>query len=57
MMTAGGVESTGNPTDVAIQGDGFLRVATGNVATTPPTFDADPVHPGRRPDDQRRTAT
>jgi flagellar hook protein FlgE len=38
-MTAGGVESTGNATDVAIQGDGFLRVANGNVATTPPTFD------------------
>lgn len=39
-MSAGGVESTGNATDVAIQGDGFLRVANGNVATTPPTFDA-----------------
>src|ERR1700733_4992299 len=39
-MTTGGVESTGNATDVAIQGNGFLRVANGNVATTPPTFDA-----------------
>jgi flagellar hook protein FlgE len=39
-MTAGGVESTGNATDVAITGDGFLRVADGNVATTPPAFDA-----------------
>jgi flagellar hook protein FlgE len=39
-MTAGGVESTGNATDVAIQGDGFLRVADGDVASTPPTFDA-----------------
>src|SRR6201994_800982 len=40
VMTAGGVESTGNATDVAIQGSGWLRVANGNVSTTPPTFDA-----------------
>jgi flagellar hook protein FlgE len=40
VMTAGGVESTGNATDVGIQGNGFLRVADGNVATTPPTFDS-----------------
>ena len=39
-MSAGGVESTGNATDVAIQGNGWLRVADGNVAATPPTFDA-----------------
>jgi flagellar hook protein FlgE len=39
-MTTGGVESTGNATDVAIQGNGFLRVANGSVATTPPAFDA-----------------
>src|SRR5271167_3336206 len=26
IMTVGGTQSTGNPTDVAIQGDGFLRV-------------------------------
>jgi flagellar hook protein FlgE len=29
-MTAGGVANTGNATDVAIQGDGFLQVANGN---------------------------
>jgi len=40
VMTAGGVETTGNTTDVAIQGSGWLRVANGNVAATPPTFDA-----------------
>ena len=40
VMTAGGVESTGNATDIAIQGNGWLRVANGNVSTTPPTFDA-----------------
>jgi len=40
VMTAGGVESTGNATDVAIQGNGWLRVANGNVSATPPTFDA-----------------
>ena len=34
------VETTGNATDVAIQGNGWLRVANGNVSTTPPTFDA-----------------
>ena len=39
VMTAGGVESTGNATDVAIQGNGWLRVANGNVSATPPTFD------------------
>jgi flagellar hook protein FlgE len=39
VMTAGGVESTGNATDVAIQGNGWLRVANGNVSTSPPTFD------------------
>jgi flagellar hook protein FlgE len=43
-MTAGGVESTGNATDVSIQGDGFLIVANGapTVAapqvTTPPEY-------------------
>jgi flagellar hook protein FlgE len=40
-MTAGGVESTGNATDVAIQGDGFLQVANGApsslTATSPVT--------------------
>ena len=40
VMTAGGVESTGNATDVAIQGNGWLRVANGNVSATPPTFDS-----------------
>ncbi len=40
VMTAGGIESTGNATDVAIQGNGWLRVANGNVSATPPTFDA-----------------
>jgi flagellar hook protein FlgE len=39
VMTAGGVESTGSATDVAIQGNGWLRVANGNVSTSPPTFD------------------
>jgi flagellar hook protein FlgE len=40
MMVQGGVESTANPSDVAIQGDGFLRVANGDVSSTPPAFDA-----------------
>jgi flagellar hook protein FlgE len=36
LMNAGSLESTGNPTDVAIQGDGFLRVSYGNPPATPP---------------------
>jgi len=36
VMTAGSLQSTGNPTDVAVQGDGFLRVATGNPPATGP---------------------
>ena len=40
VMTAGGTQTTGNPTDVLIQGNGWLRVANGNVSTTPPTFNA-----------------
>jgi flagellar hook protein FlgE len=40
VMNAGGVETTGNATDVAVQGNGWLRVANGNVSTAPPTFDA-----------------
>ncbi len=39
-MGGDSVETTGNATDVAVQGDGFLRVANGNVSATPPTFDA-----------------
>jgi flagellar hook protein FlgE len=34
-MTAGSLESTGNPLDVAIQGNGFLRVGTGQPPTVP----------------------
>jgi flagellar hook protein FlgE len=33
LMTTGSLQSTGNPTDVAIQGDGFLRVTTGDPST------------------------
>ena len=40
VMTAGGTQTTGNPTDVLVQGNGWLRVANGNVSTTPPAFDA-----------------
>jgi flagellar hook protein FlgE len=35
LMSSGALQSTGNPLDVAIQGDGFFRVATSNA--TPPT--------------------
>ena len=38
-MAAGGVETTGNATDVNIQGNGWLRVADGNASSTPPAFD------------------
>src|SRR5690242_11766280 len=40
VMTDGGVQSTGNPTNVAIQGTGFLRVANGDVSGASPVFDA-----------------
>ena len=46
-MTAGGVESTGNATDVAIQGNGWLRVANGNVGHDPADVRRHPVHPCR----------
>ena len=44
VMTAGGVQSTGNATDVAVQGNGFLRVANGNVSTSPADVRRHPVH-------------
>ena len=37
MMTGGSAQSTGNPLDLEIQGEGFFRVATGNPATGVPT--------------------
>jgi flagellar hook protein FlgE len=37
-MSAGGVESTGTATDVAIQGDGFLAVANGAPTVANPTI-------------------
>ncbi len=43
-MTAGGVESTGNATDVAIQGDGFLQVANGDPTTTSPAITTTPQY-------------
>ena len=33
LMTTGSLQSTGDPTDVAISGDGFLRVTTGDPST------------------------
>jgi flagellar hook protein FlgE len=41
-MAAGGVESTGNATDVAIQGDGFLSVANGNPTVAAPAISTQP---------------
>ncbi len=36
-MTGGAVQTTGNPLDVAIQGDGFFQIGTGapTTATSP----------------------
>ena len=31
-MTGGAVQTTGNPLDVAIQGDGFFQIADGSPA-------------------------
>jgi flagellar hook protein FlgE len=36
LMSTGSMQSTGNPTDVMVQGDGFFRVATGNPPATAP---------------------
>jgi flagellar hook protein FlgE len=43
-MTAGGVESTGSATDVAIQGDGFLVVANGAPTVANPTITTNPEY-------------
>jgi flagellar hook protein FlgE len=43
-MTAGGVESTGTATDVAIQGDGFLQVANGAPTVTNPSITTTPEY-------------
>ena len=40
VMNAGGVQTTGVATNVAVQGDGWLRVANGDPTQTPPVFDA-----------------
>ena len=37
-MSAGAIQTTNNPLDMAIQGDGFFRVAGIQTAGTPPTF-------------------
>jgi flagellar hook protein FlgE len=41
LMTTGSIQSTGNPLDVAVQGEGFFRV--GPSATTPPTAPSAPA--------------
>ena len=43
-MAAGGVESTGNATDVAIQGDGFLAVANGSPTVSAPGISTPPEY-------------
>jgi flagellar hook protein FlgE len=40
LMTSGAVQTTGNPLDVAIQGDGFFQIGEGN-----PTGTTDPITP------------
>ena len=38
VMSDGSMQTTGNPLDVAIQGDGFFRVGLGDPSTTPATM-------------------
>jgi flagellar hook protein FlgE len=38
VMSDGSLQPTGNPLDVAIQGDGFFRVGLGDPSTTPATM-------------------
>ena len=40
-MSDGSLQSTGNPLDVAIQGDGWFRVGIGDPSTTPATMPTD----------------
>jgi flagellar hook protein FlgE len=42
LMTSGALQSTGNPLDVAIQGEGWFRVAQGAPAASPPPPPAAP---------------
>jgi flagellar hook protein FlgE len=44
VMTAGGVQSTGNATDVNIQGDGFLQVANGAPTVANPAIPTAPQY-------------
>jgi flagellar hook protein FlgE len=44
IMTAGGVASTGNATDVSIQGDGFLQVANGAPTVAAPAIATPPQY-------------
>jgi flagellar hook protein FlgE len=44
VMTAGGVQSTGNATDVNIQGDGFRQVANGNPTVAAPAITTEPQY-------------
>jgi flagellar hook protein FlgE len=41
VMGAGSLQPTGNPLDVAIQGEGWFRVGLGDPSTTPPTMPAE----------------
>jgi flagellar hook protein FlgE len=41
VMGDGSLQTTGNPLDVAIQGDGFFRVGLGDPSTTPATMPAE----------------
>src|ERR1700750_411535 len=38
LMTGGAVQTTGNPLDVAIQGDGFFEVGEGSPTAAAPTL-------------------
>ena len=44
LMTGGAIQTTGNPLDVAIQGDGFFRIGTGQ-----PDRPTQPIAPSLHP--------
>ena len=57
LMTGGALQSTGNALDVAIQGEGFFRVAQTVAAGDRRAAGTDAVHARRQLHHQRRTAT
>ena len=57
LMTGGAVQTTGNPLDVAIQGDGFFQIGEGTPTAGDIADHADRLHARRQLLDQLRRAS